>query len=63
MKPSYEVIRQSTTFTQFGPSPETLLSRHKSYDAAKKAFDNATGNTRLVEVWNGRRTVLDAALM
>jgi hypothetical protein len=63
MKPVYEVIRKGTTFTSLGPSPDKLLSRHKSYDAAKKAFDKAMGNVRLVEAWNGRRTVLDSALM
>jgi hypothetical protein len=63
MKRTYEVIRNSTTFTQFGPSPETLLSRHTSYDAAKRAFNKAHGNIRLVEVCGTQRKVLDAALV
>ena len=59
----YHVIRQGTTFTALGPSPDKVLSRHASYDAAKRAFDRAHGNIRLVEIDGARRTVLDAALM
>jgi hypothetical protein len=58
----YEVIRMGTTFTQFGPSPETVLSKHKDYDAARKAFDRATGNRRLVEWYGAQRNVLDVAI-
>jgi hypothetical protein len=58
----YEVVRQGTTFTQFGPSPDTVLSRHKSYESARRAFDRATGNIRLVEWCGTQRNVLDAAI-
>jgi hypothetical protein len=58
----YEVIRVGTTFTQFGPSPETVVSTHKSYDAAKRSFNAAHGSTRLVEICGNQRKVLDAAI-
>jgi hypothetical protein len=61
-KRTYEVIRKATTFTQFGPSPDTVLSRHASYETAKKAFDSASGNIRLVEVTGTQRLVMDAAM-
>lgn len=61
-KRTYEIIRMGTTFTQFGPSPETVLSRHSSYDAARKVFDRTSGNIRLVEITGTQRLVLDAAM-
>ena len=58
----YEVIQSGTTFTEFGPTPDKVLSKHKSYDAARKVFDRATGNRRLVEWYGTQCNVLDAAI-
>jgi len=58
----YEIVRTGTTFTQFGPLPDTVLSRHASYEAAEKAFDSASGPTRLVAVTGTQRLVMDAAI-
>lgn len=63
MKPRYEVLRRGTTFTAFGPSPETLISKHASLAAARKAFNSLCGNHVLVEVYGSQRTVLDHALI
>lgn len=58
----YEVVRLATTRNQFLPSPETVLSKHKDHDAARKAFDAAHGKVMLVEWYGNQRNVLDAAI-
>jgi len=63
MKPRYELLQRGTTFTQFGPSPERLVSKHTTLRAGEKAFNESFGHRVLVEVSNGRRTVLQQALI
>lgn len=62
MKATYEVLRRGTTFTQFGPSPETLLLKTSSLKKAQSFFDETYGNRVLVEIYGGRRTTINHAL-
>jgi hypothetical protein len=42
-KPKFQVIRKGTGWTQFGPTPDTILSSHTTLSAAQKAFDKVLG--------------------
>jgi hypothetical protein len=62
-KASYEVLAVGTTFTQLGPSPERLLLRTSSLKKAQRFFDETYGNRVLVEIYAGRRTKINHALL
>lgn len=63
MKLRYELLQRGTTFTQFGSSPEKLISKHTSLAAAERAFNNFCGHCVLVEIYATQRTVINQALI
>ena len=42
------VVRRGTTFTAYGPTPDCVLSQHRTLEAAQQAFDRVTGAAVLV---------------
>jgi hypothetical protein len=44
----YKIVRKGTTFTAYGMTPDTVLSKHKTLDAAEKAFDKVVGRAVLL---------------
>lgn len=62
-KPTYEVCQMATTFTAFCPYPDTVELRTQSYDKALEYFNNTCGTYALVEVYKGRRTVIQRSLI
>jgi len=39
----YKIVRKGTTFTAYGMTPDTVLSKHKTLESAQKAFDKIVG--------------------
>ncbi len=39
----YKIVRKGTTFTAYGFTPDTVLSKHKTLEQAQKAFDKVVG--------------------
>jgi hypothetical protein len=48
MKQAYKIVRKGTTFTAYGMTPDTVLSKHKTENAARKAFDKVIGHAVLI---------------
>jgi hypothetical protein len=48
MAKQFKVIRRGTSFNQYGPTPDTVLSCHKTYEAARKSFDAGWGAKQLI---------------
>ena len=44
----YKIIRKGTTFTAYGFTPDTVLSKHKTLEQAQKAFDKVVGYATLL---------------
>ena len=44
----YKIVRKGTTFTAYGFTQDTVLSKHKTLEAARKAFDMVVGSVILV---------------
>ena len=44
----YKIVRKGTTFTAYGMTPDAVLSKHKTLDAAEKAFDKVVGRAVLL---------------
>ena len=45
---TYQIIRKGTGWSQYGPDPDRVLSRHKTEAAAQRAFDRLTGHAVLI---------------
>ena len=44
----YQVVRRGTSFTAHGPTPDQVLSKHRTYEAARRAFDRIDGRAQLI---------------
>lgn len=44
----YKIVRNGTTFTAYGFTPDTVLSKHKTLEQAQKAFDKVIGHAVLL---------------
>lgn len=44
----YTVVRRGGGFTPYGPTPDVTLSRHRSEEAAQRAFDRVLGRAVLL---------------
>jgi hypothetical protein len=49
MKKSFTIVRKGSGWTATGPTPDTILSRHASYETARAAFDRVNGPACLVD--------------
>ena len=48
MKYPYQIVRKGMSFTMYGLTPDQVLSRHRTREAAQKAFDRINGHAVLV---------------
>jgi hypothetical protein len=44
---AYKVVRFNSTFSPFGFNNDVILSRHKTYESAVKAFNSVLGACKL----------------
>ncbi len=44
----YKIVRNGFTFTAYGMTPDTVLSKHKTLEQAQKAFDKVIGYATLL---------------
>ena len=44
----FRVVRKGTTFTTYGPTPDLVLSQHRTIEAAQRAFDRVVGRAVLI---------------
>ena len=49
MKSLYKVIRKGSAFNSYGPTPDQLISTHRSESAALKGFERCTGQAIVVD--------------
>ena len=47
-KTVYRIVRKGAGFNQYGPTPDRVLSQHRTTEAAQRAFDRIVGHAVLL---------------